>query len=310
MTKSLSGSQSNRAKLLSHNYDAEEDNAPLRLPEWVKRSVLNTTENRETRLILKEQKLNTICESGRCPNKGECWAKGTATFMLMGSLCTRTCRFCAVNKGMPAPLEEDEPERIATAAAKMGLKHVVLTSVNRDDLPDQGANHFARTITAIKAAIPGVAVEVLTPDFQGRRDALEIVLAAYPVVYNHNVETVPRLYKRVRPGSKYDRSLKVLAMAKEITKDVPTKSGLMLGVGETFDEVREVMRDLRAIDCDFLTLGQYLRPTRDQLPVKRYVEPAEFDELAAYGWEIGFKMVHAGPLVRSSYHAEELASQL
>jgi len=310
MTKSLSGSQSNRAKLLSHNYDAEEDNAPLRLPEWVKRSVLNTTENRETRLILKEQKLNTICESGRCPNKGECWAKGTATFMLMGSLCTRTCRFCAVNKGMPAPLEEDEPERIATAAAKMGLKHVVLTSVNRDDLPDQGANHFARTITAIKAAIPGVAVEVLTPDFQGRRDALEIVLAAYPVVYNHNVETVPRLYKRVRPGSKYDRSLKVLAMAKEITKDVPTKSGLMLGVGETFDEVREAMRDLRAIDCDFLTLGQYLRPTRDQLPVKRYVEPAEFDELAAYGWEIGFKMVHAGPLVRSSYHAEELASQL
>ncbi|MDQ5966590.1 MAG: Lipoyl synthase [Cyanobacteriota bacterium erpe_2018_sw_39hr_WHONDRS-SW48-000098_B_bin.30] len=310
MTKSLSGSQSNRAKLLSHNYDAEEDNAPLRLPEWVKRSVLNTTENRETRLILKEQKLNTICESGRCPNKGECWAKGTATFMLMGSLCTRTCRFCAVNKGMPAPLEEDEPERIATAAAKMGLKHVVLTSVNRDDLPDQGANHFARTITAIKAAIPGVAVEVLTPDFQGRRDALEIVLAAYPVVYNHNVETVPRLYKRVRPGSKYDRSLKVLARAKEITKDVPTKSGLMLGVGETFDEVREVMRDLRAIDCDFLTLGQYLRPTRDQLPVKRYVEPAEFDELAAYGWEIGFKMVHAGPLVRSSYHAEELASQL
>jgi len=310
MTKSLSGSQSNRAKLLSHNYDAEEDNAPLRLPEWVKRSVLNTTENRETRLILKEQKLNTICESGRCPNKGECWAKGTATFMLMGALCTRTCRFCAVNKGMPAPLEEDEPQRIATAAAKMGLKHVVLTSVNRDDLPDQGANHFARTITAIKEAIPGVAVEVLTPDFQGRRDALEIVLAAYPVVYNHNIETVPRLYKRVRPGSKYDRSLKVLAMAKEITKDVPTKSGLMLGVGETFDEVKEVMRDLRAIDCDFLTLGQYLRPTRDQLPVKRYVEPAEFDELAAYGWEIGFKMVHAGPLVRSSYHAEELAGKL
>ncbi len=310
MTKSLSESQKDRAKLLSHNYDAEEDNAPLRLPEWVKRSVLNTTENRETRLILKEQKLNTICESGRCPNKGECWAKGTATFMLMGSLCTRTCRFCAVNKGKPAPLEEDEPSRIATAAAKMGLKHVVLTSVNRDDLPDQGANHFARTITALKDAIPGVAVEVLTPDFQGRRDALEIVLAAYPVVYNHNIETVPRLYKRVRPGSKYDRSLRVLEMAKEITKDVPTKSGLMLGVGESIEEVKEVMRDLRAINCDFLTLGQYLRPTRDQLPVKRYVEPQEFDDLAAYGWEIGFKMVHAGPLVRSSYHAEELANQL
>ncbi|MBI5175817.1 MAG: lipoyl synthase [Candidatus Obscuribacter sp.] len=301
-----------RAKLLAGAAAkfAEADDAPLRLPEWVKRSVLNTQENRETRLILKEENLNTICESGRCPNKGECWAKGTATFMLMGALCTRTCRFCSVNKGMPSPLEEDEPDRIARAAQKMGLRHVVLTSVNRDDLPDQGANHFARTIKALKEAIKGVAVEVLTPDFQGRRDALEIVLAAEPVVYNHNMETVPRLYKRVRPGSKYDRSLQVLAMAKEIAPDIPTKSGLMLGLGESFEEVKEVMRDLRAHGCDFLTLGQYLRPSRDQLPVKRYIEPQEFDELGAYGWEIGFKMVHSGPLVRSSYHAEELANKL
>lgn len=291
-------------------YEQEKDNAPLRLPDWVKRTVLNTEENRETRLILKEQKLNTICESGRCPNKGECWAKGTATFMLMGALCTRTCRFCSVNKGMPSPLEEDEPTRIAEAARQMGLRHVVLTSVNRDDLPDQGANHFAKTIKALKDAIPGVAVEVLTPDFQGRRDALEIVLAAEPVVYNHNMETVPRLYKRVRPGSKYDRSLKVLQMAKEINRDIPTKSGLMLGLGESHEEVKETMRDLRAHGCDFLTLGQYLRPSRDQLPVKRYVEPVEFEELGAYGWEIGFKMVHSGPLVRSSYHAEELANKL
>jgi lipoic acid synthetase len=288
----------------------DKDNEPLRLPQWVQRSVLNTEENRHTRLILKEQRLNTICESGRCPNKGECWARGTATFLLMGPLCTRTCKFCSVNKGLPGPLEEDEPARIAQASSQMGLRHVVLTSVNRDDLPDQGAGHFARTIHALKEAIAGVAVEVLTPDFQGREDCIATVLAADPVVFNHNIETVPRLYRRVRPGSKYDRSLKVLAAAKQIRPDIPTKSGLMLGLGETMAEVHAVMKDLRAIDCDFLTLGQYLRPTRDQLPVKRYVTPEEFDELGRVGWDMGFKMVHSGPLVRSSYHAEELAGQL
>ena len=283
---------------------------PKRLPEWVKRTVLNTEENRGVRAILKDGKLNTICESGRCPNKGECWARGTATFLLMGPLCTRTCKFCSVNKGLPGPLDQEEPERVAEAARKMGLRHVVLTSVNRDDLPDQGANHFAGTIAALKKAIPGVNVEVLTPDFQGRRDCIEIVLAAKPVVFNHNIETVPRLYRQVRPGSKYKRSLDVLAMAKEISADIPTKSGLMLGLGETEEEVKAVLADMRAIDCDFLTLGQYLRPSREQLPVRKYVTPEEFALLGQYAWSVGFKMVHSGPLVRSSYHAEELALEL
>jgi lipoic acid synthetase len=281
-----------------------------RLPEWVRRSVLNTEENRHVRKILKDKQLNTICESGRCPNKGECWAQGTATFLLMGALCTRTCKFCSVNKGRPGPLDESEPHRVAEAARQMGLHHVVITSVNRDDLPDQGAGHFARTITILYEAIPGVAVEALTPDFQGRRDCIATVLAAGPTVFNHNVETVPRLYKRVRPGSRYDRSLAVLATAKAIAPHIHTKSGLMLGLGETDEEVKAVLHDLRRHQCDFLTLGQYLRPTRDQLPVSRYVTPEEFEHLGQYAWGLGFKMVNSGPLVRSSYHAGELASQL
>lgn len=281
-----------------------------RLPEWVRRSVLNTEENREVRQILKEQGLNTICESGRCPNKGECWAKRTATFMLMGSVCTRTCKFCAVNKGKPEPLDETEPTRIVEAARQMGLRHVVLTSVNRDELPDQGSNHFAQTIRALYEGIPGVVVEVLTPDFQGKRECIEVVLAARPSVYNHNVETVPRLYKRVRPGSVYERSLRVLELSKQIDNTILTKSGLMLGLGEQKDEVVAVMRDLHAVGCDILTLGQYLRPTRNNLPVDRYVTPEEFEELAVVGTEIGFRQVHSGPLVRSSYHAGELAEEL
>jgi lipoyl synthase len=287
-----------------------EKGTPERLPEWVRRTVLNTEENRHVRQILKSQGLNTICESGRCPNKGECWSKGTATFMLMGSVCTRTCRFCAVNKGRPEPLDPTEPQRIVEAAKQMGLRHIVLTSVNRDELPDQGSNHFAATIRALYEEIPGIAVEVLTPDFQGHRECIATVLEAKPTVYNHNVETVPRLYKRVRPGSKYQRSLDVLRMSKEIDKNIHTKSGLMLGLGETREEVVEVMRDLRAVGCNFLTLGQYLRPTRDNLPVQRYVTPEEFDDLGKTGWELGFNMVHSGPLVRSSYHAGELAEQL
>jgi len=281
-----------------------------RLPEWVRRSVLNTEENRAVRTVLKEKQLYTICESGRCPNKGECWARGTATFLLMGPLCTRTCKFCSVNKGMPGALDPEEPRRIAEASKEMGLRHVVLTSVNRDDLPDQGANHFAQTIRALKETIVGVQVEVLTPDFQGRVDCIETVLAAGPVVFNHNIETVPRLYRKVRPGSKYDRSLAVLSAAKKISSSIPTKSGLMLGLGETIDEVKSVLHDLRTIDCDFLTLGQYLRPSREQLPVQRYVTPEEFEELGNYASTLGFKIVHSGPLVRSSYHAEELADKI
>lgn len=230
--------------------------------------------------------------------------------MLMGSICTRTCKFCAVNKGKPEALDPTEPTRIVEAARQMGLRHIVLTSVNRDELPDQGSNHFAATISALYAAIPGIAVEVLTPDFQGNRECIATVVAAKPTVYNHNVETVPRLYKRVRPGSKYQRSLDVLKMAKEIDHNVHTKSGLMLGLGETREEIIEVMNDLRGVGCDFLTLGQYLRPTRNNLPVDRYVTPEEFDQLGKIGWEAGFKMVHSGPLVRSSYHAGELAEQL
>lgn len=283
---------------------------PQRLPEWVRRSVLNTEENREVRQILKSQGLNTICESGRCPNKGECWAKGTATFMLMGSVCTRTCRFCAVNKGRPEPLDPTEPDRIVEAAKQMGLRHIVLTSVNRDELPDQGSSHFAATISRLYEQIPGIAVEVLTPDFQGNRQCIETVLAAKPTVYNHNVETVPRLYKQVRPGSIYKRSLEVLRLSKEIDSSIHTKSGLMLGLGETQEEVVAVMKDLREVNCDFLTLGQYLRPTRNNLPVQRYITPEEFDELGQIGWQLGFKMVHSGPLVRSSYHAGELAEKL
>jgi lipoic acid synthetase len=276
-----------------------------RLPEWVRRSVLNTQENRQVRAILKEQRLNTICESGRCPNKGECWAAGTATFMLMGEVCTRTCRFCAVNKGLPGPLDPSEPQRVVSACMSMNLKHVVLTSVNRDDLPDQGAGHFAATITALREAIAHITVEVLTPDFQGRQDCLQIVLAAKPAVFNHNLETVPRLYKQVRPGSKYKRSLEVLANAKLLAPSIPTKSGIMLGLGETKAEVEEVLRDLRAHNCNILTLGQYLRPSLDQLPVDRYISLDEFAQFADFAKELGFSKVHSGPLVRSSYHAAE-----
>lgn len=281
-----------------------------RLPEWLRRNILVNDDSRQVRSILKEQNLNTICESGRCPNKGECWAAGTATFMLMGSVCTRTCRFCAVNKGRPEPLDATEPGRVVAAARQMKLKHVVLTSVNRDELPDQGASHFATTVTMLKQELPGIEVEILTPDFQGRRDCIAIVLAAEPAVYNHNVETVPRLYKRVRPGSKYKRSLDVLQAAKEIAPAIPTKSGLMLGLGESKDEVIAVMQDLHEHGCDILTLGQYMQPTRDNLPVQRYVSPGEFEEFAVIANELGFRKVHSGPLVRSSYHASEVAASL
>jgi lipoyl synthase len=228
----------------------------------------------------------------------------------MGAVCTRACRFCAVNQGKPEPLDPEEPDRIVNAARQMRLGHVVLTSVNRDDLLDQGAGHFAAAVEALRRALPHIVVEVLTPDFQGRQDCIEQVVAASPAIYNHNVETVPALYKKVRPGSRYERSLGVLSMARQASASITTKSGLMLGLGETEDQVLEVLRDLRCVQCDFLTLGQYLRPSRDNLPVQRYVTPEEFEQLAAQARDMGFKIVHAGPLVRSSYHAGELAEKV
>jgi lipoic acid synthetase len=245
-----------------------------------------------------------VCESAACPNVGECWNRRTATFMILGNVCTRRCGFCAVQKGPPQAVDYDEPRRVAEACAALGLRYAVVTSVNRDDRKDGGAELFALTIRAIRDRIPGCRVEVLIPDFQGSRAALEIVMEAAPDVLNHNTETVPRLYRQVRLGARYERSLELLAMAKRLRPKIPTKSGLMLGLGETPDEVLSVMRDLRAHDVDILTLGQYLRPSPKHLPIIRYVPVDEFNDLRRAGAGMGFAHVEAGPLVRSSYHAD------
>lgn len=252
-------------------------------------------------------RLHTVCESAACPNIGDCWNRRTATFMILGNLCTRRCGFCAVQKGAPLPVDWDEPRRVAEAVKAMGLRFAVVTSVNRDDLDDGGAALFARTIRAIRQHNPGCGVEVLTPDFQGSAEAMDIVLEAAPDVLNHNIETVPRLYKQVRLGARYERSLDMLAYARRRRPDVPTKSGLMLGLGETTDEVRDALRDLRKANVDIVTLGQYLRPSAKHLPIIRYVPREEFAELKAFGLDLGFRHVEAGPLVRSSYHAGEAA---
>ena len=257
----------------------------------------------KTKAIVSTFKLNTVCQEAQCPNIGECWGHGTATFMLMGDVCTRNCRFCAVSHGHVVTLDPEEPRRVAEAALKMGLSHVVVTSVNRDDLPDGGAQHFAATARALKALKPDCTVEVLTPDFQGNEDAVVTVARSPIEIYNHNTETVPRLYKRVRPGAKYERSLRVLQRAKEVRADLKTKTGLMLGLGETYEELLAVFGDLRAVGCDILTLGQYLQPSKEQLPVERYVHPDEFAALREEALGLGFRHVESGPLVRSSYHA-------
>ena len=256
-----------------------------------------------TRAIVSTFKLNTVCQEAQCPNVGECWGHGTATFMLMGDTCTRNCRFCAVSHGRTARLDAGEPLRVAEAAHKMNLAHVVVTSVNRDDLADGGAGHFAETVRALKRRNPECTVEVLTPDFQGNADAVATVAASPIDVFNHNTESVPRLYKRVRPGAKYERSLRVLERAKQARPALRTKTGLMLGLGETYEELLEVFGDLRAVRCDILTLGQYLQPSREQLPVERYVHPDEFAALRDEALRLGFRHVESGPLVRSSYHA-------
>ena len=252
-----------------------------------------------------EFNLHTVCESAACPNVGECWNHRTATFMILGNVCTRRCGFCAVQKGAPLAVDYDEPRRVAEAAALMGLRYIVVTSVNRDDRKDGGAELFALTIEALREAIAGCRVEVLVPDFQGSRPAMKIVMDARPDVLNHNTETVPRLYRQVRLGARFERSLDMLQYAKELSPGTPTKSGLMLGLGETRDEVISVMRELAAHGVDILTLGQYLRPSPKHLPIVRYVPPEEFAEYREMGQEMGFAHVEAGPLVRSSYHADD-----
>lgn len=274
-------------------------------PEWLRAPAPVGENYRELKQLVERLRLHTVCESAACPNAGECWNHRTATFMILGNVCTRRCGFCAVQKGAPLSVDYDEPRRVAEAAATLGLRYAVITSVNRDDRKDGGAELFALTIRAIRERIPGCRVEVLIPDFQGSHAAMDIVLEASPDAMNHNTETVPRLYRQVRLGARYERSLEILKYSKTARPDIPTKSGLMLGLGETLDEVRQVMRDLRAHDVDILTLGQYLRPSPKHLPVLRFVPPAEFAELKRYGQELGFRHVEAGPLVRSSYHAAE-----
>lgn len=274
-----------------------------RRPDWLKIKVPLGTKFSEVRKLVDAQGLNTVCEDARCPNMAECWNRGTATFMILGDICTRSCGFCSVKTGRPLELDTDEPRRVAEAVAKMGLRHAVITSVNRDELRDGGAGIFADTIRAVRERLPECKIEVLTPDFQGKTEAVQRVIDARPDIFNHNIETVPRLYRRVRPQAKYQRSLDVLAMCK--SQGLVTKTGIMLGLGESAEEVLQVMKDLRAIDVDIMTLGQYLQPTKNHLPVERYVPPAEFAEWKRQGLEMGFAHVESGPLVRSSYHADE-----
>jgi len=274
-------------------------------PQWLRAPAPVGENYRELKSLIDRMQLHTVCESAACPNIGDCWNRRTATFMILGNVCTRRCGFCAVQKGAPLEVDYDEPRRVAEAAAAMGLRYAVITSVNRDDRKDGGAELFALTIRAIRERIPGCRVEVLVPDFQGSREAMEIVMNARPDVLNHNTETVPRLYRQVRLGARYERSLDMLAYAKRISSTTPVKSGLMLGLGETREEVLAVMRDLHAHQVDILTLGQYLRPSPKHLPIVRYVPPEEFGDLRRAGYEMGFQHVEAGPLVRSSFHASE-----
>jgi lipoic acid synthetase len=277
-------------------------------PAWLRAPAPAGTGYRELKDLITRLQLHTVCESAACPNVGDCWNRRTATFMILGNVCTRRCGFCAVQKGAPLTVDYDEPRRVAEAVAAMGLKFAVVTSVNRDDRKDGGAELFALTIQAIRDRVPGCGVEVLVPDFQGSHPAMDIVMDARPDVLNHNTETVPRLYRQVRLGARYERSLDMLAYAKSIAGTIPTKSGLMLGLGEMTEEVLSTLRDLRAANVDIITLGQYLRPSPKHLPIVRYVPPEEFDELRRAALEMGFAQVVAGPLVRSSYHAAEAAS--
>ncbi len=280
-----------------------------RLPRWLKRNIPKGNANHFTERLLDELGLETVCDNARCPNRMECYSQKTATFMILGNVCTRPCGFCSVAKGKTLPLEGDEPERVAEAAHRLGLKHVVITSVTRDDLPDGGAEHFYRSVLAVRERC-GAVVEVLTPDFLGKPGAVERVLAARPEVFNHNTETVPRLYRQVRGRkSDYRWTLELLRRVKEIDPAIRTKSGLMLGLGETREELWETLADLLEVGCDYLTLGQYLQPSPEHLAVARYVPPEEFDELGRLARRLGFLQVASGPFVRSSYHARDMVEQ-
>lgn len=296
----------NEKAALRHPEKAHRPDTPIqRKPDWIRVKAPVSIEYAETKALMRRLNLNTVCEEAACPNIGECWKQKHATVMILGSVCTRACSFCNVATGRPDLLDPHEPAHVAEAVAQLGLNHIVITSVDRDDLDDGGAAHFAETITRIRDASPMTTIEVLTPDFQKKPGALETVIAARPDVFNHNLETVPRLYRAVRPGARYFASLRLLQMAKEIDPTVFTKSGLMVGLGETFEEVCQVMDDQRAANVDFLTIGQYLQPTRKHHAVDRFVTPEEFEQLKKQGQGRGFLLVAASPLTRSSHHAGE-----
>jgi lipoic acid synthetase len=279
-----------------------------RRPDWLKARIPSGREYLETKAVLRTLDLHTVCESANCPNIGDCFSRRTATFLILGNVCTRSCPFCDIRSGKPLPVDPEEPGRVADASRRLGLRYVVVTSVNRDELPDGGAAHFAATIRAIRAAIPAAQVEVLIPDFMGDPDALRVVLEARPDVLNHNMETVKRLYPRARPGGRYERSLALLRQA-AAAPGIQAKSGIMVGLGETAEEVEELLRDLHAHGCSMVTVGQYLPPSGAHLPLERYVPPEEFAHYRDYGLALGLRQVASGPLVRSSFHAEEQAGE-
>lgn len=297
----------------SSETDQRAGSRPRRRPEWIKVRAPSGETYEMVRGLMRGKQLHTVCEEAMCPNIGECWGSGTATFLMLGDTCTRSCRFCDIKTGRPAPLDWQEPNRVAESVRAMNLRHVVITSVNRDERPDGGAPIFAMVIQRIRQVQPGCSIEVLIPDFKGIRDALKIVMDAQPEILNHNVETVPRLFRQVQPQDRYEWAESTLRNAKELDPMVLTKSGIMVGLGETFDEVAETMRDLANWNVDILTIGQYLQPSKKHMPIDRYYTPDEFEELKSIGYDLGFKWVESGPLVRSSYHAEQqvrLLSQL
>lgn len=277
-----------------------------RLPEYLKRPIIDTDTTRNVRRILKHNCLNTVCENARCPNKNECYTKNTATFLIMGNVCTRNCRYCNISCQKPEPLDPLEPQHIAKAVKDLGLKYAVITSVTRDDLPDGGAEHFAQCIYEIRKLTPSVKIEILTPDFKNQKDALDVIIKAHPDVFNHNIETVKALFKTARPQGNYDNSLAVLKYIKE-NSNIETKSGMMIGLGETIEQIKETMEDLHAVNCDILTVGQYIQPSKEHLPVAKYYKPEEYEELKELATSVGITRYQIGPLVRSSYNAASLA---